>query len=109
MACLSVQSEGTSVFVVCVNPVFPLSDGRDGTFTFGVFDADSRSLRNRVGKIDAYTVDRIPPFFGELASLEPCRSSHSGLLLLRGKSTLRGTIKIHSYLQPDSLESSIPS
>jgi hypothetical protein len=109
MACLSVQREGTTVFVVCANPVFPLSDGRDGAFEFEVFELDSTSLKNRLRKIDSYIVDNIPPFFGELVSLDLCQSTHPGLALLRDRPTLRGVIKIRGYVEPDSVKSSVPS
>ena len=109
MASLSVQAEGSSIFVVCANPVFALSDASDGTFTFEVFDADSASLKRRLGKIDAYSVDRIKPFFGELVSLEPVRSTHQALTLLRDNPTVRGTIKILRYIEPGAVESYISS
>jgi hypothetical protein len=99
MACLSVQLEGKNIFVVCANPIFPISDMRDGALTFEVFEDDAASLKLRLGKKELYVLDGGKPWFGELISLEPCRSTHPGLSLLRHKPTMRGTMKIYDYIE----------
>ena|ERR1700730_848237 len=95
MAGLSVLKEG--IFVVCANPIFPTSDVNNDTLTFEVFEADAASLKHRLGKIDQYCLDK-EPFFGELVSIEMCRSSHPALAHLRDKPTMRGVMTIHSAL-----------
>jgi hypothetical protein len=97
MACLSVQHDDGGIFIVCANPIFPLSE-EDGKLTFEVLKADSTSLKRRIGKKENYVLDNGRPFFGEVISLEPCQSMHVALSLLRHKPTLKGAIKIHSYL-----------
>jgi hypothetical protein len=99
MACLSVQHEDGCIFVVCANPIFPLSEN-EGALVFEVFKDDSTSLKHRIGTKENYMLDGGRPFLGEVVSLEPCESTHAGLSLLRHKPTLRGKIKIHSYLTP---------
>ena len=97
MACLSVQLEDDCIFVVCANPIFPLSE-EGGTLTFEVLEVDSTSLKRRLGKKENYVLDDGIPFLGEVISLEACQSTHVALSLLPDKPTLKGAIKIHSYL-----------
>lgn len=92
MSSLSVFS--ANLFVTCANPIFPLSDPDTGTFTFEVLEADAVMLKARVGKWEQYLLGEKPPFFGELVKLEPCESTHLGLLLLRDKPTLRGVLAV---------------
>jgi hypothetical protein len=97
MACLSVQQDDGGIFVVCANPIYPLSE-EDGILTFEVLEDDSTSMRLRAGKKENYVLDGGRPFLGEVISLEPCKSTHLALSLLSHKSTLKGAIKIHRYL-----------
>lgn len=95
MSSLSVLTDG--VFVKCADPIFPTSDipSYEGAeFTFEVFNDDAASLRARLGVIEQYALISQPPFWGKLTSLEPCVSTHSGLLLLRDKPTLKGILLI---------------
>lgn len=94
MAALSVLKDG--IFVVCANPIFPISDV-DGTLTFEVFEADAASLKRSLGKLDEYCLDD-KHFSGKLVSLEMCRSTHPGLALLRNKPTMRAVMTIHKPL-----------
>jgi hypothetical protein len=95
MAGLSVEDRG--IFVVCANPIFPISDsGEEGKVTFEVFEQDATSLKLRLGKVESYCMDDGEPFFGELISLEACLSTHPGLAFLREKPTMRGVMKIHN-------------
>jgi hypothetical protein len=93
MACLSVLVDG--VFVVCSNPIFPISEVDGRKLIFEVFEDDAASLERRRGQIDEYCVDATEPFLGELVSLEMCQSTHPGLALLREKPTMRGETTIH--------------
>ena len=45
-----------------------------------------------------YVLDGGRPFLGEVISLEPCQSTHVALSLLPYKPTLKGEMKIQSYL-----------
>ena len=99
MACLSVQDDEGGIFIVCANPIFPLSE-ESGTLRFEVLEADSTSLKRRIGKKEHYLVDGGTPFLGEVISLELCQSTHGALSLLRHEPTLNVAIKIHSYLSP---------
>ena len=40
MACLSVQHDDGGIFIVCANPIYPLSE-EDGILTFEVLEDDS--------------------------------------------------------------------
>jgi len=50
MAYLSVQLEEEQMFVGCANPIFLISDMRDGALIFEVFEDDAASLKLRLGK-----------------------------------------------------------
>jgi len=95
MACLSLL-DPSGLMVVCANPVFPLSEPDSGTFIFEVFEADAGMLKSRIGKVEQYGLDpNSPPFFGRVTNIEPCESTHSSLVLLRDKPTLRVAIAVH--------------
>ena len=96
MACLSVQHEDGGLFIVCANPIFPLSEENE-KLTFEVLEDDSASLKRRFGKKENYVLDGGRPFLGEVISLEPCQSTHVALSLLPHKPTLRCAITIHGY------------
>jgi hypothetical protein len=99
MSYLSVLCEDR-LFITCANPIFPLSDPDTGTFTFEVFEADSRMLKSRLGKTELYAglEPGKPPFFGQLVKLEPDESTHSALLFLRDKPTMRAVMTVHKMM-----------
>ncbi len=101
MASLFVLSEH-GVVVGCANPIFIISDGGRKTgakLVFEVFDNSARGLRRRLGKPDTYGIDPTQPLFSAiLTSLEPCKSTHPGLALLRDRPTLRGVLTIEGEI-----------
>jgi hypothetical protein len=97
MSCLSVRHED-GIFVTCANPIFILSGPESGTLVFEVFEIDSIMLKNRLGKFEHYGLDPTQPsFFGKVTNIEPCESTHPGLLYLREKPTLRVSIEVHNF------------
>jgi hypothetical protein len=93
MACLSVLDDG--IFIVCANPIFPISEPDTGIFNFEVLEVDSVMLKTRKGKVEFYGVDGTVPFFGVITEIEPYQSTHSALALMREKPTLRVSLTIH--------------
>jgi hypothetical protein len=90
--CLSILKDG--ILVVCANPVFLTSDPDGGTVTFEVFEADSSGLKSRLGSIEHYCLDG-EPFLGKITSIEPCRSTHVALSLMRDRPTMRIILTVH--------------
>jgi hypothetical protein len=100
MACLSI-SEG-DIFVVCANPIFPISDldwQEGATLTFEVLEGDASVLAKQLGKVREYSLGQ-QPFRGQLESLERCESTHPGLARMCDTPTLRGVLTIKNFPQP---------
>jgi hypothetical protein len=86
----------TACFLGPAIPIYPTSalSLQAGTeFTFEVRDVDAGSLRRRLGTLEHYMLDS-QTFWATLISLEPCRSTHIGLALLRDKPRLRGVLRM---------------
>ncbi len=113
MSALSVLMEDSvmgPVLINCANPIFlctepVLLDGAD--FAFEVFESDSVMLRNRLNKLEQYSLGSGPLFFGALTSLELCDSTSPALALLRDKPTLRGVMRVHKIINLEAGANSV--
>ena len=93
MACLSVFDR--DIFIVCANPIYPLSDLTSGILSFEVLEVDAVMLKRRLGKVEQYHIDSEPEFYGTVTSIEKCQSMHPALSLMRDRPTVRVMLSVH--------------
>jgi len=60
-----------------------------------VFTDEAACLEKRISRLDLYAIDD-RAYWGQLASLEPGTSTHTGLALLRHKPVFKGILRIEN-------------
>jgi hypothetical protein len=93
MACLSAFDR--DIFIVCANPIYPLSDLNSGILSFEVLEVDAGMLKRRLGKVEQYHFGSEPAFYGTVTSIEKCESTHQALSLMRHRPTVRVMLAVH--------------
>lgn len=95
---LSIFRDGRPPAVTVASPVFftsPTDSLQIGAeITFEVSERDASALKPLVGKDEYYVINFETHFWARLKILEPCKSTHPGLALLRDRPTLRGVLTV---------------
>jgi hypothetical protein len=99
MSSLSYYLDPPGIMAGCASPIYVISEPVDyspgSEIVFEILAADAGPLQRRLGQRDQYGIDSsAAPFFGVLASLEPCQSTHFALSLMRQKPAMRGVLKV---------------